>query len=72
MNAALLFALALLQGAQQKPAAPARDSGGFPGLPPGGMPGSGAGPDLSKLDPTANQLPPGFDPSKLNFGKKDK
>ena len=49
--------------------------GGFPGF-PGGMP------DLSQLPPGLNelppglagldQLPPGFDPSKLNFGKNNK
>ncbi len=44
--------------------------GGFPGLPPGGMGMPGAGPDLSKLEGGMNDLPPGFDPSKLNFGKK--
>ncbi|MBB5155514.1 signal recognition particle protein [Saccharopolyspora phatthalungensis] len=44
--------------------------GGFPGLPPGGMGMPGSGPDLSKLEGGMNDLPPGFDPSKLNFGKK--
>ncbi|MCI2419222.1 signal recognition particle protein [Saccharopolyspora sp. K220] len=44
--------------------------GGFPGLPPGGAGMPGAGPDLSKLGGSMNDLPPGFDPSKLNFGKK--
>ncbi|MEV0089529.1 signal recognition particle protein [Saccharopolyspora sp. NPDC050642] len=44
--------------------------GGFPGLPPGGMGMPGAGPDLSKLEGGMNDLPAGFDPSKLNFGKK--
>ncbi|HEY4456589.1 MAG TPA: signal recognition particle protein [Pseudonocardiaceae bacterium] len=49
--------------------------GGFPGF-PGGMP------DLSQMPPGLNelppglagldQLPPGFDPSKLNFGKNKK
>ncbi|WP_190821923.1 signal recognition particle protein [Saccharopolyspora pogona] len=45
--------------------------GGFPGLPPGGMGMPGAGSDLSKLEGGMNDLPPGFDPSKLNFGKKN-
>ncbi|QIZ34253.1 signal recognition particle protein [Saccharopolyspora sp. ASAGF58] len=45
--------------------------GGFPGLPPGGLGMPGAGPDLSKLEGGMNDLPPGFDPSKLNFGKKN-
>ena len=47
--------------------------GGMPGLPPG-MPGMGGGgtPDLSKLEGGMNDLPPGFDPSKLNFGGKKK
>ncbi|MEU6269260.1 signal recognition particle protein [Saccharopolyspora shandongensis] len=44
--------------------------GGFPGLPPGGMGMPGAAPDLSKLEGGMNDLPAGFDPSKLNFGKK--
>jgi signal recognition particle subunit SRP54 len=44
--------------------------GGFPGLPPGGMPGAGGGPDLGQLEGGLNDLPAGFDPSKLNFGKK--
>ncbi|MEV0704413.1 signal recognition particle protein [Saccharopolyspora sp. NPDC050389] len=44
--------------------------GGFPGLPPGGMGMPGASPDLSKLEGGMNDLPAGFDPSKLNFGKK--
>jgi signal recognition particle subunit SRP54 len=45
--------------------------GGFPGLPPAGMPGGG-GPDLAGLEGSLNELPAGFDPSKLNFGKKRK
>jgi signal recognition particle subunit SRP54 len=45
--------------------------GGFPALPGMGQPGQGGGPgplppDGSVLD----QLPPGFDPSKLKFGKR--
>ncbi|GAA0518772.1 signal recognition particle protein [Saccharopolyspora subtropica] len=43
--------------------------GGFPGLPPGGLP-PGMGPDLSKIESGLNDLPAGFDPSKLKFGKK--
>ncbi|SHG08491.1 signal recognition particle protein [Streptoalloteichus hindustanus] len=56
---------------------PPKLRGGLPGL-PGGMPGGM--PDLSHLPPGLNELPPGlsgldqlpagFDPSKLNFGKK--
>ncbi|MEU6130403.1 signal recognition particle protein [Saccharopolyspora sp. NPDC047091] len=53
--------------------------GGFPGLPPGGFPGGmpgggapGAAPDTSQLQGGLNELPPGFDPSKLNFGGKKK
>lgn len=43
-----------------------------PGL-PGGMPGGGGdAPDMSKLEGGMNQLPAGFDPSKLDFGKKKK
>ena len=44
--------------------------GGFPGMPAGGMPSGG--PDVSQLQGGLNQLPPGFDPSKLNFGKNKK
>ena len=44
--------------------------GGFPALPGGGF---GGGPDLSKLEGGGlNDLPAGFDPSKLNFGGKKK
>ncbi|MER7013458.1 signal recognition particle protein [Saccharopolyspora sp. NPDC000359] len=47
--------------------------GGLPGMPPGGMPGlPPGGPDLSKLEGGMNDLPPGFDPSKLNFGNGKK
>ncbi|MDR7300726.1 signal recognition particle protein [Haloactinomyces albus] len=48
--------------------------GGMPGLPPGGMPGAGGGnaPDPAQLQGGLNDLPPGFDPSKLNFGKNKK
>jgi signal recognition particle subunit SRP54 len=45
---------------------------GLPGLPeglPGGMPELPELPDLSRL-PGLDQLPPGFDPSKLKFRKK--
>jgi signal recognition particle subunit SRP54 len=45
---------------------PPRTRGGLPGGLPGGMPGL---PDLSDLS-GLNQLPPGFDPSKLKFHKK--
>ncbi len=47
--------------------------GGMPALPPGGFPGAGAGgamPDLSQLGGGMNDLPPGFDPSKLKLPKK--
>ena len=52
--------------------------GGFPGgmpmLPPGGMPGGGGAgggmPDLSQLGGGMNELPPGFDPSKIKLPKK--
>ena len=58
------------------PTQPKGVPGGLPGL-PGGMPGGGAGgpgggADLSKLEGGMNQLPSGFDPSKLDFGKKKK
>ncbi|MBA8823251.1 signal recognition particle subunit SRP54 [Saccharopolyspora lacisalsi] len=48
--------------------------GGMPGLPPGGMPGSGGGntPDPAQLQGSLNELPSGFDPSKLDFGTKKK
>jgi signal recognition particle subunit SRP54 len=46
--------------------------GGFPGgmpmMPPGG--GGGGMPDLSKLGGGMNDLPPGFDPSKIKLPKK--
>jgi signal recognition particle subunit SRP54 len=48
---------------------PPRTRGGLPGglpAPPGGMPQL---PDLSQLS-GLDQLPPGFDPSKLKFPKK--
>ncbi|RCW39853.1 signal recognition particle subunit FFH/SRP54 (srp54) [Halopolyspora algeriensis] len=45
---------------------------GLPGMPPGGMPGGGNTPDPSQLQGSLNELPPGFDPSKLDFGKKKK
>ncbi|EWC62600.1 Signal recognition particle, subunit Ffh SRP54 [Actinokineospora spheciospongiae] len=41
--------------------------GGMPGFPPGGgMPGL---PDLTGMPPGLDQLPPGFDPSRLKFPK---
>ncbi|OZM74123.1 signal recognition particle protein [Amycolatopsis antarctica] len=48
--------------------------GGFPGgmpmLPPGAMGGGGQGmPDLSQLGGGMNDLPPGFDPSKIKLPK---
>ncbi|PXY26139.1 signal recognition particle protein [Prauserella coralliicola] len=45
--------------------------GGFPGGMPGGFPPAAGGgmPDLSQLGGGLNDLPPGFDPSKLNFPK---
>lgn len=49
--------------------------GGMPGMPgmPGGMPGAGGqGPDPAQLQGGLNELPAGFDPSKLDFGKKNK
>ena len=46
---------------------PPKMRAGFPGL-SGGMP-TGL-PDLSHLPAGLNQLPPGFDPSKIKFGKK--
>jgi signal recognition particle subunit SRP54 len=45
---------------------PPRTRGGFPGVLPGSMPEL---PDLSKLS-GLDQLPPGFDPSKLKFRNK--
>ncbi|SFT95551.1 signal recognition particle subunit FFH/SRP54 (srp54) [Actinopolyspora lacussalsi subsp. righensis] len=45
--------------------------GGMPGGLPG-MPGGQQGADPSQLTGGLNQLPPGFDPSKLDFGKKKK
>ncbi|EHK87285.1 signal recognition particle protein [Saccharomonospora azurea] len=44
--------------------------GGFPGGFPGGMPQGGGMPDLSQLGGGLNDLPPGFDPSKLKLPKK--
>ncbi|MEU3271732.1 signal recognition particle protein [Saccharomonospora sp. NPDC006951] len=50
--------------------------GGFPGGLPGGFPpaagGGGGMPDLSQLGGGLNDLPPGFDPSKLKLPKKGK
>jgi signal recognition particle subunit SRP54 len=43
--------------------------GGLPGLPGMGQPGLGPGQSLLD-EPGLNQLPPGFDPSKLKFGKR--
>ncbi|WP_216208831.1 signal recognition particle protein [Amycolatopsis aidingensis] len=43
--------------------------GGMPGLPPGGAQGGGGMPDLSQLGGGLNDLPPGFDPSKINLPK---
>jgi signal recognition particle subunit SRP54 len=49
---------------------PPRTRGGLPGMLPGGLPGSMPElPDLSNLS-GLEQLPPGFDPSKLKFHKK--
>ncbi|WP_156754270.1 signal recognition particle protein [Actinokineospora pegani] len=42
--------------------------GGFPFGPPGGAMPPGV-PDVSSMPPGLNQLPPGFDPSKLKFPK---
>ncbi|GAB3501430.1 signal recognition particle protein [Amycolatopsis cihanbeyliensis] len=42
--------------------------GGMPGLPQGGAQGGGM-PDLSQLGGGLNDLPPGFDPSKINLPK---
>ncbi|MGH4015614.1 MAG: signal recognition particle protein [Pseudonocardiaceae bacterium] len=46
--------------------------GGFPALPPGfGQGGQGSGPDQRQPGGSAlDRLPPGFDPSKLRFGKR--
>src|SRR5690606_3631921 len=43
--------------------------GGLPGGMPGGMSGGGGTPDLSQLGGGLNDLPPGFDPSKLKLPK---
>jgi signal recognition particle subunit SRP54 len=54
---------------------PPKVRGGFPGMFPGGMPGGlpgGAPGGVPELPPglgSIDQLPPGFDPSKLKFGK---
>ncbi len=42
---------------------------GFPGLPPGQLPPGAPGQPSSGI-PGMDQLPPGFDPSKLKFGKR--
>ncbi|OLR91545.1 signal recognition particle protein [Actinokineospora bangkokensis] len=50
---------------------PPKVRGGMPGF-PGGFPGGGfpAGmPDISGMPPGLNELPPGFDPSRLKFPK---
>ncbi|GAA3461787.1 signal recognition particle protein [Saccharothrix longispora] len=54
---------------------PPKVRGGFPGMVPGMMPGGmppgmpGAAPELPPGLGGLDQLPPGFDPSKLKFGK---
>ncbi|ONI88329.1 signal recognition particle protein [Saccharothrix sp. ALI-22-I] len=51
---------------------PPKMRGGFPGMLPGGMPGmppQGGGHELPPGLGSLDQLPPGFDPSKLKFGK---
>ncbi|WP_197321002.1 signal recognition particle protein [Saccharomonospora sp. NB11] len=49
---------------------PPKFKGGFPAGLPGGMPQGGGMPDLSQLGGGLNDLPPGFDPSKLKLPKK--
>ncbi|RZQ64792.1 signal recognition particle protein [Amycolatopsis suaedae] len=52
---------------------PSKARGGMPMLPPGGFPGAPGGmPDLSQLGGGLNDLPPGFDPSKLKLPKNNK
>ncbi|KHF45472.1 signal recognition particle protein [Saccharomonospora viridis] len=51
---------------------PPKVKGGFPGGFPSGFPQGGGMPDLSQLGGGLNELPPGFDPSKLNLPKKKK
>ncbi|MEY7974067.1 signal recognition particle protein [Saccharomonospora xinjiangensis] len=60
------------KGKSKGPTQP-RMQGGFPAGFPGGFPQGGAGggmPDLSQLGGGLNELPPGFDPSKLKLPKK--
>jgi len=59
------------KGPTQPKGMPAGMPGGMPGMPGmgGGAPG---GQDMSQLEGGMNQLPAGFDPSKLDFGKKKK
>lgn len=59
------------KGPTQPKGMPAGMPGGMPGMPGmgGGAPG---GQDVSQLEGGMNQLPAGFDPSKLDFGKKRK
>jgi signal recognition particle subunit SRP54 len=51
---------------------PAGLPGGMPGMPGMGGGAPGGGQDMSQLEGGMNQLPAGFDPSKLDFGKKKK
>ncbi|GAB3552039.1 signal recognition particle subunit SRP54 [Actinopolyspora lacussalsi] len=59
------------KGKNKGPTQPKAARGGMPGGLPG-MPGGQQGADPSQLPGGLNQLPPGFDPSKLDFGKKKK
>ncbi|MGJ7906242.1 signal recognition particle protein [Actinopolyspora sp. H202] len=59
------------KGKNKGPTQPKAARGGMPGGLPG-MPGGDQGADPSQLPGGLNQLPPGFDPSKLDFGKKKK